>query len=271
VKYPTAVRSKPRTPARPLFTLLTWLLACLASMQATAGDMDIVGLKLGMTESEAMAALKAHDATLTIAPIKSSFQYNDGVNYFQTEPFLAKIEARTRGSAQADAEFMLYFTPPPKGGRLWAVDRKERIQERQPTLAQYTEALVTKYGKPLATSRGGNALAWEFPAGRPTCLLRPPSDPAFPQFRPRNNNSGDLMGAIRAGQLHKRVPQDLSNCASQMYYLLGQNDGVIGSFHAILLDIAGYATAEQAAGAQVQALEEKAKQTRASKGQAPKL
>lgn len=257
-----------------LMILLGALLGATLPMhaQSDAESMDIVGLKLGMTQSEALAALKAHDAALVFAEEESFFNYTDGVSYFQTEPFLSKIVASDPGSAQAIGSILLYFTPPPNGGKLWAIDRKEEIKDSQPTLEQYTEALVKKYGPPLATSREGYALTWDFPKGSTTCLLRPPNDPAFPQFRPRNNNSGDLMSALRAGQQGKRVPDDLSVCGSQLYYLLGTTNGqVINNFHAILIDVAGYATAEEAAGDHVAKLEESAVQARTGKGQAPKL
>lgn len=254
-----------------LVILLGTLSAATLSVhaQGDAGKMDIVGLTLGMTQGEALAALKAHDGTLAIAEEASFFNYTDGVDYFQTEPFLAKIVASKPGTSDS---IQLYFTPPPNAGKLWAVDRKEEIRESQPTLEQYTEALVKKYGPPLATSREGYALTWDIPNGSPTCLLRPPNDPAFPQFRPRNNNSGDLMSALRAGQQARRVPDDLSVCGSQLYYLLATTGGqVINNFHAILIDVAGYATAEEAAGEHVAKLEESAVQARAGKGQAPKL
>lgn len=240
--------------------------ATSAFAQTTA---DIVGLKLGMTPAEAQAALKSHDAGLAIATGQSHFTYTDGTKQFNTDPFLSTMEARRRGSRQATPEFVLHFTPPPNGGTLWAIDRREVISENQPTLAQYTEALKQKYGAPTAVSRNGGSLAWDLPAGRTACL-RDPRDPGFPVFRPRSN--ADLAFLLRHAQQTKRAPADLSQCAIQLNYVLSTTGGqTISQFEALLVDIPAYAAASRAASEFVRGLENKVNAARESKGKAPAL
>jgi hypothetical protein len=242
----------------------------LAAGTAGAQNVDIVGLRLGMTESEAIAALKAHDPTLKIVSRQSTFVYTDGIKQFSTEPFLSRIDAARPKSQLPVANFILSFTPPPNGGKLWAIERRDRIDTNKPTQQQYTEALVQKYGKPTATSRNGAALAWDLPAGRQSCL-RNPSDPGFPMFRPSNTTS-PLMTTLEYQQRGKRAPADLTQCASQLHYVLGTLSGhVIDEFQAYLIDVPGYVAATRAANQRVDALEQQVRKAREGKGKAPVL
>lgn len=241
----------------------------LAAAQSTS--FDIVGLTLGMSQDQALAALEAHDANLDIVINESYFTYSDGVEQFETDSFVARIDARIPGASQPLPHFSLFITPPPQGARVWAVARREQITSAQPTQEQYAQALVQKYGAPAGVSRGGAAMSWDFPAGRQSCV-RDPRDEGYPAFRPGRSNDSDLMAILRAGQQGKRVPADLSTCASQLYYLLGTVNGqVISSFEAYLVDVAAYAAAETAAGEHVDRLEADAKKRRESGSQVPRL
>ncbi|MCW5623386.1 MAG: hypothetical protein KIT73_01540 [Burkholderiales bacterium] len=238
--------------------------------RAQQPSFDIVGLKLGMTESEVIAALKAHDATLKIQSIQSAYGYTDGVSSFQTEPFLSRVEGHAAKPTSQKADFIILFTPPPQGGRVWAIERQQPIATNQPTQEQYAAALKEKYGPPTATSPGGAHFAWDFPAGKPNCIPRPPDRPGFPAYRPGAGD--DLNFLLNLWQKKKLAPADLSTCASRLHYVLSSTNGqVISSFTASLIDVAAYATSNAAANRQVQALEEKVRKEREGKGQAPKL
>lgn len=253
-----------------MLSRLSWVAFVLLTAQVHAQTFDILGVKLGMTEAEALAALKAQEPALKISRVESVFSYTDGVKQFETAPFLSEINASRPGSTSSNPNFRLLFTPPPQGGKLWAFERLEPIKENKPSQDQYVAALVQKYGKPTAVSREGAALSWDFPAGRSSCL-RIPHDPGYPQWRP-SSPTGDLdlmlTGALRA----KRAPADLGQCASQLYYVLSTTGGhVIDNFRAILLDVPLYVSSAQAANAEVDALEKKAQAARASQGKAPAL
>lgn len=248
-----------------LLALCTTLPGTLAAQDA----FDIVGLRLGMTEDEVMAALEAYNPDMNYTIVESYYSYSDGVEYFQTENFLAEIHAGLPGSGSPTAEFIISFTPPPEGGKVWAIDREEKILSNQPSFAQYTQALVQKYGEPTATSRQGAALVWDFPAGSSGCL-RDPNDPAFPYFRPRHDQ--DLDFRLTFLQRSGSVPSDLSQCANQLNYTLGTISGsVVDTFNAILIDVPAYIRTSEAASEVVKALEEEAIRKREGAAQTPRL
>ncbi|MFN3304552.1 MAG: hypothetical protein ACK44A_12615 [Roseateles sp.] len=248
--------------------LSTALLAasCSTAMSQPAVP-DIVGLRLGMTASEAVAAIQAHDPALKLITVQSRFNYSDGMQPLQTPPFLARIEARTGTGPSGKPALAVYFTPPPLGGKVWAVERNESVRGEPPTVQQYAAALQQKYGAPSAVSPGSAALAWDFPAGRVNCIPRLPDRPGFPAFRP--GSSEDLGFSLRIWQQRKLAPADLSSCASRLHYVLGSD--IVTAFSAVMIDVAGYAAANAAAQREVAALEQAARQQRDARGQVPKL
>lgn len=250
--------------------LLGSTMACLAPVLAHAQQFDIVGLKLGMTEPEVIAAIKAHDPTLKIESTQNTYSYSDGVQQFQTAPFLWRISTRQTANTSTVGGLIILFTPPPKGGRVWAIERKETISSNPPTAKQYATALKQKYGAPTIASSDESQLAWDFPAGKPNCVPRDPGRPAFPVLRP--TQEVDVGFTLRMWQQKKVAPTDLSTCASRLHYLLSTSNGqVISSFQAIMYDVGIYAVADEAAKRDTQSLEGKARKARESKGQTPKL
>lgn len=256
-------------------TLLGTMLACLMPALAQAEQFDIVGLKPGMTEPEVIAAIKAHDPTMKITSFQSQYNYSDGVQSFQTAPFLSKIEAsQTKYNPMETlypAKIAIWFTPPPQGGRVWGIERKEYLSNKNPpTVSQYADALIKKYGNPTVAPRNNTALSWDFPAGKPNCILQVPDRPGYPAYRPSSND--DLGFLLNLWQQRKLITtKDLSICASRLHYLLSSSGDVLDSFQAIMLDVGLYSTANDAANHEVKALEDKARKVRESKGQTPKL
>lgn len=255
---------------REYAALLGTALACMVPALAQCQQFDIVGLKLGMTEPEVIAAIKAHDPTLKIESQQSTYTYSDGVQQFQTAPFLSQISTRQTASTSTVGGLVILFTPPPKGGRVWAIERKESITGNPPTAKQYAAALKQKYGAPTAISSDDILLAWDFPAGKPNCVPRDPSRPAFPVLRPTQD--ADVGFSLRMWQQKKIAPADLSTCASRLHYILSTTNGqAISSFQAIMYDVGIFAAANDAANREVNALVDKARKARESKGQTPKL
>jgi len=238
------------------------------SAAAPTPAVDIVGLRLGMTPDEALAALEAFDPEMSLTLVESFFQYNDGVSHFKSDSFMGEIKGTRQGSPFGD-DFILHFTPPPNGGLLWLVDRRENIRSNQPSIAQYGEALRQKYGEPTVASAEGLLLAWEFPAGAPTCLRETPTSPLL-YYRPRRTN--DMLYRLQYLQHRGRAPADLSTCAPQLNFELGTTNGqVVQSFNAILIDVASFFAANEAANAFVETLEAEARRKREGQGQAPRL
>lgn len=254
---------RPSRNAFPAALLAVLSSAALAQQPA----FDIVGLKLGMTESEVLAAIKAHDPKLKVFSVQSAFGYSDGMQQLKTAPFLSRIEARTGTGPSGKPALAVYFTPPPQAGKVWAIERNEKVTGEPPTVQQYAAALQQKYGPPSAVSAQSSSLAWDFPAGRVNCIPRVPDRPGFPAFRP--SGSDDLGFLLRLWQQRKLGPADLSTCASRLHYVLGS--AIVTDFSAVMIDVATYAAANAAATREVDALEQNARKLRDSKGQVPKL
>ncbi len=257
---------------RAIVSIAVGSIAILGTAWAQQPSFDIVGLRLGMTESEAVNAIRAYDGTLRILSVQSAFGYSDGVQQLKTEPFLSRIEGRSAkqkpGSTRPD--LVVHFTPPPSAGRVWAIEREEGIDADQPSAEQFVGALTQKYGKPTAVSPGNSSLAWDFPPGRPNCILRPPDRPGFPAFRPGGRE--DLGFLLGTWQQRKLVPADASTCASRLHYVLSSTNGTVISRHyALMIDVAAYAASNEAATREVNQLEARARKLREGKGQAPRL
>ncbi len=238
-----------------------------AAAFAQQPSFDIVGLRLGMTESDVLAALKAHDPSLKVTTYQGAFSYSDGMQQLKTPVFLSRIEARTGTGSTSKPALAVYFTPPPQAGKVWAIERNEKVSGEPPTVQQYAAALQQKYGTPSAVSPQSAALAWDFPAGQVNCIPRVPDRPGFPAFRP--SGTDDLGFLLRLWQQRKLAPADLSTCASRLHYVLGS--AIVTEFSAVMIDVAGFAAANAAAMREVAALEERARKLRDSKGQVPKL
>ncbi len=60
---------------------------------APSSNFEMAGIRLGMTEAEARAAIRAFDPTLRITSVMGVFNYNDGVNHaLRTPEFLDRLE-----------------------------------------------------------------------------------------------------------------------------------------------------------------------------------
>jgi hypothetical protein len=98
-----------------------WLCTALSGSLAAQDAADSVGLRLGMSEDEVMAALDAYNPDMNITIVESYYSYTDGVEYFATENFLGEIRAGLPNSTSSVSEFIISFTPP-EGGKAWAID-----------------------------------------------------------------------------------------------------------------------------------------------------
>lgn len=249
-----------------IFALYLGTLAASACAQAPA--FDIAGLRLGMTQDEAIAALEAFEPEMDLTLLEGYFNYTDGVSHFQSDSFPSEIRG-TRPGSRFGNEFILRFTPPPNGGRLWLIDRREEISSNFPSLAQYGVALRQKYGEPAIASNEGLQFAWNVPAGGPACL-RDRLNPVSSYYQPRRHT--DLLFRLSYMQQVGQAPADLSTCALQLHYQLGSaNNQVVQNFNAIMIDVAGFTVANDAANEWVKGLEAEARRKREGEGKAPKL
>jgi len=90
------------------------------TVSAAPPDWDIVGLRLGMTEDQALAALNAYAPDMANQTTGMSFSYSDGLRNHQTAEFLSMIKA-TKQRAKGDELIELYFSSPPQEQRVLTV------------------------------------------------------------------------------------------------------------------------------------------------------
>jgi len=113
-----------------------------------ASDVDVIGLRLGMTAQEAKTVLQKYDATLRLD------------EKYKQLPKLANSRYLHRVSATANNGEQIYmeFASPPLASTIIKVVRTTKYGEgAQPTLARTLQALKQKYGEP-SMDKNNNAM-----------------------------------------------------------------------------------------------------------------
>jgi hypothetical protein len=274
---------------KPLFAVVLGMLAvCAAPVTLAAGkdSMDIVGLRLGMTPQEAFNALEAHGiAREAIQETRMSYSYSDGLrNDYRTADFLAHVTAGKRQSAasrRSEDSFVLYFSPPPDGGRLVGVNRTINNQIDPVTRGELREALIAKYGAPAVEELG--VMNWRFGEGDKNCVSSRPNGTGaeLPPTLSRDKKSIlDIVTVTRGNQV--RLDQSgtptvkgLEDCASILEYKGANNDYTAGQpanrVSASMVDVQSWVTAELAASKYVDGLRQEAIKKREGQGKKPAL
>ncbi len=154
-----------------------------APMAATvaAVNVDIVGIKLGMSLAEVKRALQAHSPAMRIDETRGI------VNNVAATDYLSWVIARgaQRGSDGSGDAIGVQFPPPPNAHRAHFVERFTGFQANQyPLFETLKQALVQKYGTPSFQSEG--VILWTFNAAgaqvvdnnvNARCAKFPPIDP----------------------------------------------------------------------------------------------
>lgn len=230
---------------------------------------DIVGLRFGMDEAQATAALKAHLPAATLIKTNGIYRYRDGVNQHETPPYPKAITARGQDPAE---DIVVLFSSAPGPQRLISVMRTISLKN-PPTHAQLLQQLTQKYGTPTVQNRGPGSgaalqtrLAWGEPA-KPTCWRTLPNATAFPAASANAGN--ELVGSLRAAQKKGVAPADITQCG----YVVGAT--VMGDpVHRLQIemsDLGAWAASDLQAQQWVAELQKKAEQSRLAKGSGPKL
>lgn len=258
-------------------------LACLTPVLAQAqtpaqtasvSSPEMVGIRLGMTEAEARAAIRAFDPALRITAVMGVFDYSDGVNHtLKTPEFLDRLEA-VKGNQLPSLK--VYFSGPVGDVRVIGVHRTEILASNPPTAAQFAQSLINQYGRPAGINGSNMAhIVWES-AGRPSCI------------RARNHanqvaisvSSGtSLMESSAVEQFYTKrgseitarglLPADLAQCGAYVdYNLIGDP---VRQFVAELNDLGAMVAAERSRTAWVRQLQEAATRARQGRGQVPRL
>lgn len=248
-----------------------------AATPALAADWDIAGIKLGMTEAEARAALKAFDAQSPIKPQHQAFSYSDGVSHFQTPPFLNALQM-TIGPMAMSTGIKVWFSDHLSGEpRVIGVARRHQDHSpAAPTLAKFNQSLEGKYGKPTGVASPRDPV-WE-EAGKPSCIrvkdyygkVQPGPGPFTSMAQSLTDPRGfeNEIEKNRAGGAP--LPKDLATCGTFVFYSHADADPV-KVFYGGLFDVGAMIATERARNKWVDDLEAEAVRKRESQSQGPRL
>jgi hypothetical protein len=135
-----------------------------AKIAAKAGFLDIVGVKLGMSQKDAEAAVKAHSAAIVLQP-KAKLEY-EALPGVVIMPVLASTQ-NASPSADGGSEYMgLLVTYPPNEAFVYSVWRDFSFGglQSRPTVEYILGGLRKKYGPESAKEDA--LLIWLFDAQR---------------------------------------------------------------------------------------------------------
>lgn len=250
---------------------------------ADTADVDVVGLKLGMTLEEAQAAIAAYNPDLQIQPpVQKILQYRVANETRKTEPFLSYLFA-VSGKKQSD-DIYVYFSLPPGEPRAVAITRQHNNFDPPIPREVYRKALIEKYGEPAATEKdiyGDEShklhwYQWHIGDGKVQCV------PHIAGGREVEGQFGSIAAtAIEAGQTFQRITdpatgamlnaeaRDPSDCAVLLTYQLVYDP--MFSAQGTLIDVAAAAKSEQEMTAWIDELVRKAEEEIQSSPAAPKL
>jgi hypothetical protein len=254
------------------FTCLLGLVAA-SSHAGTASDrFEIAGLRTGMTETEVVAALKAHDAGLQLQRTLGHFTYRDGVTTHRSPDYLSMIFAAPRDTVAHPERIRVMFGAPPGDARVVSVSRELGLRQ-PPTAAQIEQQLVQKYGPPLYRRAAGSGatfdlgMVWEEEA-RPNCWRMVPQDLNVPAVS--GPSQGPIAEYILNGQRRGKLPRvDVAQCGR------GLHAQVVGDpVRTIIVrmsDLGAWAASDLAASRWVEGLRQEAERARLAGGRVPKL
>jgi hypothetical protein len=274
---------------RPVFIAAGFfaLSAFAAAATAAADDagFDIVGLKLGMTPEEVRQALVAYGVPPEqIQEARMSYVYSDGLKHdYSTEDFLVtlmggKLE-RVNGARREDS-LLIYFSPPPQGGRLVGIERLLQNRVDPVTKGELREALIGKYGP--ATAEAGGVMHWRI-GGAANCLSSSPNGIGVRLPEPTGRNRKSILemvyqqpgGQLRLDLFQDRRVKSLEECGSMLEYHGPSGDYTAGQpatrVSATMIDVQAWVAAELAANEYVEALRQEAIKKREGQGNKPAL
>jgi hypothetical protein len=158
--------SPPNAAPQPAAAPAPAIDCCSADAQkklaASAGFLDIVGIKLGMTPEQAVAAIKAFNPAYKIEPISARLEHPSQPGTFVRVP--EKIQAHTANmdtnKGQVDA-IVIYLTGPPNPPVVKKVTRYLGFPVGKPvTAGNLVDALRKKYGQETTAAGSGANVVW---------------------------------------------------------------------------------------------------------------
>jgi len=129
----------------------------MKKIAASIGFVDIVGIKLGMTPAEAVAAAKAYNPNLKFETLTARLEHPSGTpgNFVRVPYTIDAYTANTRQDLGPVEWIAMQFTQPPSPPLLMKVQRFTGFVISQPVIASnLLQSLRKKYGQENDPSRG---------------------------------------------------------------------------------------------------------------------
>ncbi|PZR81045.1 MAG: hypothetical protein DI537_38680 [Stutzerimonas stutzeri] len=233
-----------------------------------AAKMDIAGVRIGMTEAEARAALTAFDPSMRIIRTTTRYNYSPGEGRAEqsTPEFFDRLEVRTANGA-VDL-FTVYFANPPGEARVVAIERPNLAHtQNPPTQQQFRASLTAKYGQPSFV--GEAEIVWE-EAGKPRCSFSRAQNRPLGGGLTRERLFPTLSQAQQSRTGILTLPTDIATCGQVLSYVHGTY-GPVTIARASLLDMGAIWAADMRTTAWVNGLKAEAKRKADAQAQAPKL
>jgi hypothetical protein len=132
----------------------------LKKIAASVGFVDIVGIKLGMTPEQALAAIKAYKSTFKIEVLNARL-FHPGVETFTRVPHYISAQEPNLQNGKGYEYINLEFTQPPSPPLVSKIERYIAMPPSQPVMAStLLESLRKKYGQYNFSQNG--PLAWVY-------------------------------------------------------------------------------------------------------------
>ena len=157
----------------------------LKKIAASVGFVDIVGIKLGMTPAQALAAIKAYKSTFKIEVLNTRL-FHPGVETFTRVPHY--ISAQEPNLGKGYEYISLEFTQPPSPPLVSKIVRYIAMPPSQPLMAStLLESLRKKYGQYNFSQNGPLAWIYDLSGKLPVRLPNTAAYCASPQELPRGS------------------------------------------------------------------------------------
>jgi len=157
----------------------------LKKIAASVGFVDIVGIKLGMTPAQALAAIKAYKSTFKIEVLHTRL-FHPGVETFTRVP--RYISAQEPNNGKGYEYINVEFTQPPSPPLVSKIERYIAMPAGQPIMAStLLESLRKKYGQYNFSQNGPLAWIYDLSGKLPVRLPNSAAYCAYPEELPRGN------------------------------------------------------------------------------------
>lgn len=250
---------------------LAALFFSVSSLQA-APAWDIVGLKLGMSEQQALATIKAHAPNAQVTTNSLKFTYSDGAKRQETASFTSGLVVRVPNEGQDSETLQVEFSAPPLEQRVIRLRRTLTSYANPPALERMIDSLTQKYGKPGTEQKYGigqtnTDLAWAEAERKPCGKV----DKGF--LLPPVSQSPDSLKWYELQQKNGLAPTELSQCSAVLQAKLTTKAGgsSVVTMEFLMADPAHGVPAMQATAKWLAELEAEARKVRLDSGDAPKL